>query len=425
MDSIPLWLEFVALIVLLFCSAFFSSSETSMMSLNKHRLKYQADHGNKSAKLALALLMRPDRLLGVILLGNNFVNIMAASLATMIGIRLWGDAGAFIMTVILTIAVLVFAEVTPKTYAALNSEKVAFPASWVLTFLLKIMYPIVWLTNMFSKVVLYPLGIRNFTMNEEAVSREELKSLVKNRDKGEDEQDMVLGVLYLDDINIEDIMIERSEIVGLNLSDSDEEIRNQILNSHFQRLLVFEDSVDQVVGYLHTKDILNLVRDQRDISKEGVLSLLRKPYFIPEGTSLRKQLTQFQKHKRQTAVVVDEYGEVIGLITLEDIIEYVVGDLGLQEIAEEIVNEEEIIQKSEHSYQVLGNISVKHLNKELDWSLPTDDATTLSGLIVEELGHFPKEGTIIRIGQYEINVLSFAENRVKEALVTVHAAEDV
>lgn len=395
-----------------------------MMSLNKHRLKYQADHGNRSAKNALSLLTRPDRLLGVILLGNNFFNIMAASLATMIGIRIWGDAGAFIMTVVLTIVVLVFGEVAPKTYAALHAEKIAFPASWVLNLLLKVTYPVVWLTNGIAGLVLYPLGIRNFNMNEEAVSREELKSLLKNRNTNDDEQDIVLGVLYLDDINIEDIMIERSEIVGLNLIDSDEEIRKQVLDSDFQRLLVYEDNIDQVVGFLHTMDVLNLVRDGKDINKQGILPLLRKPYFIPEGTSLRKQLSQFQKHKRQTAVVVDEYGELLGLITLEDILEYVVGDLGLQEIAEEVVNEEEIIQKSEDSYQVLGNISVKHLNKELDWNLPTEDATTLSGLIVEELGHFPKEGTIIRIGEYEINILSFADNRVKEALVTVHATEE-
>ncbi len=392
-----------------------------MMSLNKHRLKHLSKEGNKSAKRALTLLSRPDRLLGVILLGNNFINILAASLATVIGIRLWGDAGVLIMTVILTVVVLIFGEVAPKTYAALHSEKFAFPASFALQGLLKVLYPMVWLVNIIAGMVLKPLGLKSFSMNEESVSREELRSILLQTTNHIDEnnQDMMLGVLYLEDIQVEDIMVARHELIGLDLNDDWQKSINSILNSDYARLLVYEENVDNVQGILHIRDILNLYRDQKPLSKENVLSLLVKPYFIPEGTALRHQLHQFQEHKRQTGLVVDEYGEIIGLLTLEDILEYIVGDLGLQEIAEEGENEEEIIKRDDNIYEILGSVSVNYLNKEFDWRLPDEGPTTLNGLILEELGQFPAVGTIVYIQDYKIEVLSLDEKRVKQALITV------
>lgn len=426
MNDLTLSTQIGLLLALILCSAFFSGSETSMMSLNKHRLKHLAEDGNKAAKRAAELLARPDRLLGVILLGNNFVNILAASLATIIGIRLWGDAGIFIMTVILTVLVLIFGEVAPKTFAALNAERFAFPASRVLKSLLKLLYPAVWVINILASVVLKPLGIKDFSMNEEAVSKEELRSILRQTSAHIDEenQDMMLGVLYLEDIEVDDIMVARHELIGLDLQNDWEQSVNDILASDYARLLVYEESIDNVKGILHIRDVLHLYRDGKALTKENVMSILRKPYFIPEGTPLRTQLQLFQEHKRHTGLVVDEYGEVIGLLTLEDILEYVVGDLGLQEIAEENSDDEEIIQRSPNQFEARGSLSVNYLNKEYDWELPSDGPKTLSGLILEELGQFPSVGTSVKIGNYELVVLSFSDNRVKQVLVTVSEDND-
>ncbi|PID63225.1 MAG: hypothetical protein CR974_02175 [Gammaproteobacteria bacterium] len=419
MNNLSLWAQIALLLTLILCSAFFSGSETGMLSLNKHRLKHLADEGNRGAKRAMLLLTRPDRLLGVILLGNNFVNILSASLATLIGIRIWGDDGILIMTVIMTVLVLIFGEVAPKTFAALNAEKFAFPASLVLKALLKVLYPAVWLINYVAAIVLKPLGIKDFNISEEAVSREELRSILRQHSEHIDEenQDMMLGVLYLEDTCVENIMVARHELIGLDLQNDWQESVKTILNNDYARLLVYDDNVDNVKGLLHLRDVITLFRDDKPLTQENILALLHRPYFIPEGTTLHKQLQQFQLHKRQTGLVVDEYGEVIGLVTLEDILEYVVGDLSLREIAEEGEDEEEIIQRGENEYEVRGSLSVNYLNKELDWQLPCHGPNTISGLIIEELGNFPKVGTQVSIDNYRLSVLGFADNRVTHALV--------
>lgn len=426
MNDLSLSTQIFLLLSLILCSAFFSGSETGMMSLNKHRLKHLSEDGHNGAKRALDLLSRPDRLLGVILLGNNFINILAASLATIIGIRLWGDAGILIMTMILTIIVLIFGEVAPKTFAALNAEKFAFPASPVLKALLTVLYPVVWVINSLAAMILRPLGLKDFNMSEEAVSREELRSILRQDSVQLDEenQDMMLGVLDLDDVHVEDIMVARSELIGLDLQDDWAQSVNAILDSPHARLLVFDDSIDNIKGFLHIRDVLHLYRDDKPLSQENILALLQKPYFIPEGTPLRRQLQFFKAQKCQTGLVVDEYGEVIGLVTLEDILEYIVGDLDLQEIAEEGEDEDEIIQRGDNTYEVRGNLSINYLNKELDWQLPDDGPKTVSGLIMEVLGTFPKVGTRVQAGAYELAVLSFADNRVKQVMITVHELDE-
>ncbi len=425
MNNLPLSLQIILLITLICCSAFFSGSETSMMSLNKHRLKHLKEEGNRAAKLASELLSRPDRLLGVILLGNNFVNILAASLATIIGIRVWGDTGIFIMTVILTVVVLIFGEVAPKTFAALHAEKFAFPAAFILKGLLKIFYPAVWLINTLAGLVLKPLGLKDFSINEEAISREELRSILMQNSEhiDGDNQDMMLGLLYLEDINVEDIMVARHELIGLDLQNDWEQALDGILNSEYARLLVYDDNIDNVKGVLHIRDVLYLYRDKKPITPANVLSLISKPYFIPEGTPLRKQLQLFQENQKQTGLVVDEYGDIIGLLTLEDILEYVVGDLGLREIEEEGEDEEEIIEHSDSEFEVRGSLSIKYLNKELHWHLPDDGPNTLSGLVLEELGKFPQVGTLVTVGDYTLKVLAFADKRISKILVTVNAPE--
>jgi len=425
LEQIPLYAQLFLLIVLILCSAFFSGAETSMMSLNKHRLKHLSDEGNPGAKRALSLLTRPDRLLGVILLGNNFINILAASLATLIGIRLWGDAGIFIMTIIMTIVVLIFGEVTPKTFAALHAEKIAFPASVILKVLLKVLYPIVWLTNAVAAIVLKPLGVSDFNHHEAAVSKEELRSILSQESTHIDEenQGMMLGVLYLEDIKVEDIMVARHELIGLNLQAHWQTSVDSILNSQHARLLIYDDSIDEVKGILHIRDVLSLYRDNRPLTKDNILTLIHKPYFIPKGTPLRTQLQLFQAQKRQTSLVVDEYGEIIGLLTLEDILEYIVGDLGLQEIAEENENAEEFIEHDDASIEVRGNLSINYLNKEFDWHLPYDGPKTLNGLILEQLGQFPKQGTQVTIDGYQMTVLSFDNNRIKRVLINLPKTE--
>lgn len=426
MNELSLFAQFFLLGLLILCSAFFSGSETSMMSLNKHRLKHLSEDGNKGAKRAAELLTRPDRLLGVILLGNNFINILAASLATLIGQRLWGDAGILIMTLVLTVLVLIFGEVAPKTFAALNAERFAFPVTWVLRGLLKILYPAVWFINFLASLVLRPLGIKDFNMSEELVSKEELRSILRQESThiAEDNQGMMLGVLYLEDIQVEDIMVPRHELIGLDLQNNWDQSVNDILASDYARLLVYDDNIDNVKGILHIRDVMYLYRDNRPLTQENVLELLHKPYFIPEGTPLRNQLQLFQESKRHTGLVVDEYGVVIGLLTLEDILEYIVGDLGLQEIAEEGSDEQEIIKRSENEYVIRGALSINYLNKELNWHLPADGPKTISGLVLEELGYFPKVGTKVSVSDYELTVLSFINKRVVQILVTVHNSEE-
>lgn len=426
MNELSLSAQIFLLVLLILCSAFFSGSETSMMSLNKHRLKHLAEDGDKGAKRAAEMLSRPDRLLGVILLGNNFVNILAASLATLIGMRIWGDAGLFIMTVILTVLVLIFGEVAPKTFAALHAERFAFPASWVLRSLLKLLYPAVWFVNLLAAWVLRPLGIKDFNMSEELVSKEELRSILRQESThiAEDNQGMMLGVLYLEDIQVEDIMVPRHELIGLDLQNNWDQSVNDILASDYARLLVYDENIDNVQGILHIRDVMYLYRDNRPLTQDNVLELLHKPYFIPEGTPLRNQLQLFQENKRHTGLVVDEYGVVIGLLTLEDILEYIVGDLGLQEIAEEGSDEQEIIKRSDNEFVVRGALSINYLNKELNWDLPADGPKTISGLVLEELGYFPKVGTKVHVNDYELTVLSFINKRVVQVLVTVQQTED-
>lgn len=425
MNNLPLSLQIALLFVLLACSAFFSGSETAMMRLNKHRLKHLIDSGNQAAKRASELLSRPDRLLGVILLGNNFVNILAASLATVIGIRLWGDAGMLIMTVVLTVVVLIFGEVAPKTFAALYAEKFAFPASFALQGLLKMLYPVVWLVNWFAAMVLKPLGLQDFSMTEDSLSKEELRSILLQNAKHNDtdNQEMMLGLLYLEDIKVEDIMVTRHELIGLDLQDDWQQSLQNILDSKHSRLLVYEENFDNIKGILNIRDVLYLYRDGKPITQANVLSLLTKSYFIPEGTALRQQLQLFQESQRQTGLVVNEYGDIVGLLTLEDILEYIVGDLGLNEIAEEGEDEDEIIERGDDAFEVRGNLSIRYLNKELHWDLPEHGPKTLSGLVLEELGSFPREGTVVTVANYALTVLAFANNRITKILVTVTPAE--
>lgn len=423
MDAIPLWVLILALVICLAMSAFFSGSETSMMSLNRYRLKHQVEEGNPSARRAAHLLKRPDRLIGTILLGNNFVNIAATSLGTIIGIRLYGDVGVLLATVILTVAVLIFAEVAPKTIAAIYPERVAFFAVRPLGFIVRILYPVVLLINWVVSVLLRPFGLRTGESGDDAITSEELKTLVQSssvQSISPERQGMLMGVLELEDVSVDEAMVPRKEIEGVDFGDDWEEILKQILNSRHGRLVAYRDHIDKAIGMLHLRDVIALFHENR-LNKDTLRQVLRPCVFVPEGTPLRQQLLQFQAQRVRSGLVVDEYGDIQGLITLEDILTHIVGDVVSEHDADE---PPEIVRQDEGVYVVGGSIILRQLNRELGLKLPLDGANTLNGLIIETLGNFPEADTEVGLPGCVVRVLSFADGVIGQAEVRVTAQEE-
>mgnify|MGYP000852054719 CR=1 FL=1 len=409
MDSIPLGLLILALIICLAFSAFFSASETAMMSLNRYKLKHLADEGNKRAKCASHLLKHTDRLIGTILLGNNFVNIAATSLGTLIGLRLYGDLGVLLSTIILTVVVLVFSEVAPKTLAATNAQRIALPVAPVLAWLVRILSPLVRLLNAIVRVVLRPLGVKTENAVEEALSNDELRSIVQSSQSGDDEesseqQDMLLNVLELEDVSVSEAMVPRNELEGVDLNDDWEDILRQITSSRHGRLVAYRDHLDQAEGMLHIRDIILPLRDN-SLDKTRLQQVLRPCHFVPESTPLRKQLLQFRQAKARSGLVVDEYGDIQGMITLEDILTHIVGDVEDEAPA--------YVEKQEALYTVEGSSSLRQLNRELGLKFPLESGVnTLSGLIIETLGSFPEVGTEVEFSDCTVRVLDFSQGVV-------------
>ncbi|MCB1587896.1 MAG: DUF21 domain-containing protein, partial [Xanthomonadales bacterium] len=326
MDNIPLSFLFTALAVLLLCSAFFSGSETALMAINRYRLLHLAREGNRGAILAQKLLEQPDRLIGVILLGNNFVNILATSLATVAFVRMLGEAGPLVATIVLTAIVLIFSEVAPKTLAAFNPERVALPAAYVLYPLLKGLYPVVRVINALAGLVLRIFGHKPGEQVEQALSQAELRTLLQEGGQmiPDGHRRMLLNILALEEARVEDIMVPRSEISGIDLDDTPTEIMAALLRFPYSRAIVYRGSIDQVVGTVNLRSLVDFRRGEQ-LTAAMIEKHLRKPYFIPESTRLPQQLLQFQRLKRRMALVVDEYGDLVGLITVADILEEIVG----------------------------------------------------------------------------------------------------
>lgn len=323
----PLGLLFGVLAFLILLSAFFSGSETALMSINRYRLRHRARHGHRAARIAEALLARPDRLIGLILLGNNFANIMASSLVTVIAIRIGGQGAIAIGAGLLTLVILIFAEVAPKTMAALRPERVAFPAAFVYYGLLKVAYPLVWLVNLMANGVLRVLGVRIDQEGGSALSREELRTVVaeagallpgRNRD-------MLVSILDLEWVTVDDIMVPRSEIAGIDLEDDWDHIQEQLEESHHTRLVLYRGELDNTVGILHLRKIIADLANG-ELTVESLEKRARDAYFVPEGTPLHRQLMNFQRVRRRVALVVDEYGDIQGLVTMDDILEEIVGE---------------------------------------------------------------------------------------------------
>ncbi|MGL6124266.1 MAG: HlyC/CorC family transporter [Shewanella sp.] len=395
--------------MLILFSAYFSGSETAMMTLNRYRLRHLASNGHKGAMRALKLLERPDRLIGLILIGNNLVNILASAIATIIGIRLWGDIGVAIATGALTLVILVFGEVTPKTIAALNPERIAFPSSLLLRGLLVPLAPLVKMVNLITAGFLRLMGL-NTVGTSDALSQEELRTVVHEAGAliPQRHQEMLLSILDLEKVTVEDIMVPRSDIYGINVNDEFKVINRLVIQSPHTRVLVYRDNIDDAVGFIHLRDALRL-QSKKQFSKSSLLRAVKELYFVPEGTPLNVQLANFQQNKERIGIVVDEYGDIQGLVTLEDILEEIVGDFTTSMLT---TPSEDIQLQQDGSYLVDAGITIRDLNKEMKWNFPTDGPKTLNGLILEYLEEIPSANTSLRLAGYPLEIIDVAENMI-------------
>lgn len=397
------------------------------MSLNRYRLKHLRKK-HRGARQAYKLLKRPDRLIGIILIGNNLVNILASAIATVIAIRLAGDAGILVATLLLTLAVLIFSEVTPKTVAALHPEGIAFTASFILRPLLILFYPFVWLVNHISNGLLLIFGVNTKKGRDDGLSRDEIRTVVDvSSQKIPEHQDMLMNILDLETVTVNDIMVPRNEIVGLNLEDDIETILNTIINCGYTRLPVYTGDINQVVGFLHMKNVTRILRGGGEgLTKEAVKRFTREPYFVPENTPLNKQLLNFRKMRRRIGYVVDEYGEVEGLVTMEDLLEEIVGDFTTNKAEEE---QEEIVKLEHRMFEIDGSATIRDINKANNWDLPTDGPKTINGLVLEHLENIPDGNVTFTIGHYRFETLKLgrkkvAKLKIKRLLIKSDPKED-
>ncbi len=400
----------IGLFLLIIISGFFSCSETGMMATNRYRLQHEAESGDKRAKQILALLQRPDRLLGVILIGNTFANIFASTLATIIAIDLYGESSAFVASIILTFVVLVFSEVAPKTVAAFYPEQAAALVYFPLRWLLRIAYPLVWLINVIANGLLRLIGIDVKGAKLTPLSREELRTMVHTSSKDIPSQDrsMLLGVFDLKQITVEEIMVPRGDILGIDLDDDLREIVKQLHGIQHTRIPVFQGNIDNTYGVLHVRDVLPLI-NQPNFNKKQIKKNLRQVHFVPENVDLKQQLMRFQKIKNRMALVVDEYGKVKGLVTLDNILEEIVGAF----TTDIVENTQEIIPQKDGSYVIDGSASLRDINRELHTSFIVGEAKTVNGLIVEHLGSIPKPGLSFEINGHTVEILQVKHNLVK------------
>ena len=413
-SEVSLSLMLLGTLIMLLLSAYFSSSETAMMAVNRYRLRHLVSKRHPGARRTNSLLRRPDRLLSVILIGNNLVNFSAATLATVIGLRLLGDVGVAVAPIVLTLIFLIFAEVAPKTIAAQHPERIAFPSSLVLKPLLKVLYPVVWFVNTFANLLVKPFAPEPGTPSADHLSQDEMRTLVnENVALPSRRQSMLLNVLDLEKVNVNDIMIPRGEVIGIDLDNPIEEILSLMASSEHTRLPVYRDNINNIVGIMHLRRAVRLLKLREAVTVEDVEAQTREPYFVPEATPLNTQLVNFQKEKRRIALVVDEYGEVQGIVTLEDILEEIVGEFTTDFAG----NINEISALSDGSYRIDGMTVLRDINRALNWELPTEGPRTLNGLITERLGVIPEANVCLLIDNYRVETLAISDNRVADARV--------
>lgn len=413
MSDVPLGILIAALVVLIILSACFSGSETGMMALNRYRLRHLAGSGHRGARRASRLLERPDRLIGLILLGNNFVNIAASSLATVIALRLLGEAGIALAAGLLTLVILVFAEVAPKTYAALHPERVAFPAAHVLTALLVVFQPLVVAVNWVANGVLRLLRLSPSGVDRDSLSREELRTVVAEAGAliPRRHRQMLMSILDLEKVTVDDIMIPRQEINAIDLDDPPSEILEQIMHTQHTRIPLYRGDINEIEGILHLRRVVAPPREE-DLA-EYLRTQASEPYFIPAGTALSVQLLNFQRAHERIGLIVDEYGEIEGLATLEDLLEEIVG----QFTTDPTDHSAEVHPQSDGTYLVDGSANVRELNRAMHWELPTEGPKTMNGLIIEHLGDIPEPGTSLMITGYPIEIMQTTGNAVRTARI--------
>jgi Mg2+/Co2+ transporter CorB len=417
LDDIHLGVLFLALLILILLSAFFSGSETGLMTLNRYRLRHLAEKGHPGAQRAARLLERPDRLIGLILLGNNFVNILASMLTTLIALRLWGESGIAIAAGVLTLVVLIFAEVMPKTLAALHPERIALPSAWIYIPLMKLLTPLVWVVNMIVNAMLKLFGVPIEAQTSHALSTEELRTVVKEAGAmiPKRHQAMLLNLIDIEKVTVEDIMVPRQDVVGIDLDADWDAIITQLSGSQYTRVPLYRENIDHVIGILHMRDVLPPLY-RGELNRDALQRIAREPYFIPENTSLNRQLLNFQRNKRRIGFVVDEYGDMQGLITLEDILEEIVGEFTSDPAAQF----DEILPQEDGTWLVDGSINIRALNAALHMALPTDGPKTLNGLIIEYLEMIPDAGTTVLLDRHPVDILLIKDNMVKT--VRIHPA---
>ena len=414
MNSIPISILGAILVLLVLISGFFSGSETALMSLNRYRLKHQANNGNKAAQRTARLLENRDRLISLILLGNNFVNILASAIATVIALRVMGEAGIAVATGLLTLVILVFAEVTPKTFATRRTEQFAFIASAVYGPLMIVTYPLVVATNWFSSVILKLLKTEAMPEGDEHLSSEELRTVLSDAAGmiPQRHREMLVNILDLGTVSVNDIMVPRNEIVGLDLDDPWEEVLRNISESPHSRLLVYRENVDNVVGFIYLRKMMDALRTGK-ITRSYLEAVIRDAYFIPEGTTLTVQLLNFQREKRRVGLVVDEYGDIQGMLTLEDILEEIVGEFD----NDPRISPAEIRPQPDGSFIVDGTAQVRNLNRSLNWSLPSEGPKTLNGIVVEYFESFPPKGAVFTFNGHPITILAVEDNKVQQVRI--------
>ncbi|MGE0113705.1 MAG: HlyC/CorC family transporter [Steroidobacteraceae bacterium] len=399
-------------------SAFFASTETALMSVNRYRLRHKAQSGNRSAKLAERLLARPDRLIGVILLGNTFANFSAATLTALIALRLYGESGVVIATSLASILMFVCGDLAPKTLGALHPERLALASAWIYIVLDRLLYPVVWCANLAANGILRIFGVSSQQVSNHSLSSDELRTVVAESAGiiPNSHQRMLVSILDLGKITVEDIMIPRNDIAAINASDGWDDILEQLRTSPHTRLPVYEDTLDNIIGILHLKTVAQHLA-HGELSKDELVALARarEPLFVPAGTPLNTQLVNFQRNRRRIAIVVNEYGDAQGLVTLEDLLEEIVGEF----TTDPATLHREIHQEPNGSYVVSGSVNVRTLNRTLGWSLPTDGPRTLNGLIFEHLEAIPEPGTSLKLGPYTIEIIQTADNVVKMARLRV------
>lgn len=408
-EFIPTNILVICMILLLLLSAFFGAAETAMMAINRYRLKHAAKT-NPKARMVSQILSRPDRFLTAVLIGNSFTDIAAASIATIIGVRIYGEIGALYSAILLSLIVLIFGEIIPKVIASQKAEITSYISVRPLYLYIKLLFPIVWIINAISNGILYIIGFKHFKKSLDMLTTDELRTMVNESGAllSTPHQTMLTSIIDLESITVEDIMIPRNEIVGIDLSDDDDEILNKIRNIQHTIMPVYRDDIDEIYGIMHMRKALTNLLTSHEFSKPTILELLEKPYFIPEGTYLHTQLYNFQKTKNRFGLVVDEYGDILGLVTLADILEEIVG-----EISPDLSYNSRVIPQPDNTYLIDGSLNVRYLNQTMGWDLPLSNSKTISGMIIEYLELIPSKNTCVLLNNYPIEILLVQDNMIK------------